>query len=196
MEFSEVVRRRRMVRSFEDRPVPREALERVLRDAQRGPSAGFSQGQAFVVLEDAVDRDRFWARVPASEGVRRAPVVVVVLSSKHAYLQRYALADKYGSGLDVETAWPVPYWDVDTGMAVMLLLLSAVDAGLGALFFGIFRDPDSVLADLGVPSEYHVVGAVTLGYPAAGERSQPSLKAGRKPAEEVVHFTRWRGAPR
>jgi nitroreductase len=191
MEFAEVVRRRRMVRSFDDRPAPRELVERVLRDAQRGPSAGFSQGQAFVVLEDATGRDRFWSRVPASEGVRRAPVVVVVLSSKQAYLQRYALPDKYGSGLDVETGWPVPYWDVDAGMAVMLLLLSAVEAGLGALFFGIFRDADRVLADLDVPPEYHAVGAVALGFPAAGEQSKPSLKAGRKPAEDVVHWGRW-----
>lgn len=191
MEFSEVVRRRHMVRSFEDRPVPRELVEQVLRDAQRGPSAGFSQGQAFVVLEYAEARDRFWARVPASEGVRRAPVVVVVLCSKQAYLQRYALPDKYGSGLDVETGWAVPYWDVDTGMAVMLSLLAAVEVGLGALFFGIFRDADRVLADLDVPPEYHAVGAVALGYPAAGERSQPSLKTGRKPVEEVVHWGRW-----
>jgi nitroreductase len=191
MEFSEVVRRRRMVRSFDGRPVPRETVEQVLRDGQRGPSAGFSQGQAFVVLEDAADRDRFWARVPASEGVRRAPVVVVVLTSKQAYLQRYALPDKYGAGLDVETGWPVPYWDVDTGMAVMLLLLSAVDAGLGALFFGIFRGADELLAELGVPPEYHAVGAVAMGFPAPGEQSQPSLKAGRKPAEDVVRWGHW-----
>jgi nitroreductase len=61
MEFQEVVRLRRMVRTFTDEPVPQAALDRILGNALRGPSAGFSQGQAFLVLTDAADRERFWA---------------------------------------------------------------------------------------------------------------------------------------
>lgn len=186
-----MVRRRRMVRSFDDRPVPRETVEHVLRHALRGPSAGWSQGQAFVVLEGAAQTERFWEAVPAQDGVRRAPVVVLALTSKEAYLHRYSLPDKTGSGLDVETGWPVPYWEVDAGMAVMLLLLAAVDAGLGALFLGIFRDEAALLRNLGVPDEYRPVGALALGYPAPGERSRPSWRGGRRPFEEVVHWGLW-----
>ena len=60
MEFSEVVRRRHMVREFTDEPVSPESLDRILRNAARGPSAGFSQGQAFLVLTGE-DLKRFWA---------------------------------------------------------------------------------------------------------------------------------------
>ena len=61
MEFRDVVRRRRMVRNYDpDRPVPPEVRERILEHAIRAPSAGFSQGWAFLVLEELADRDRFW----------------------------------------------------------------------------------------------------------------------------------------
>jgi nitroreductase len=58
MEFSEVVRRRRMVRHYSGRPLSPEAIERVLTSALRAPSAGFSQGWAFLALVDAADRTR------------------------------------------------------------------------------------------------------------------------------------------
>ena len=181
MEFADVVRRRRMVRTFDRRPVPRETLVRVLDTARRGPSAGWSQGYAFVVLEGP-DAAPFWD----------APVVVVPLAHKQAYLDRYAMPDKAGLGLDEEASWPVPYWDVDTAFATMLLLLAATDAGLGALFFGLFRGKEEALSSLGIPEGYRAIGAVALGYPAAGDRSRPSWKGGRRPFDEVVHFGHWR----
>ena len=61
MDFQEVVRRRRMVRTFTGEPVPKESLERILDNAVRGPSAGFSQGQSFLLLTEPADRERFWA---------------------------------------------------------------------------------------------------------------------------------------
>jgi nitroreductase len=196
MEFAEVVRRRRMVRSFDGRPVDRAIVEELLRTAQRGPSAGFSQGQAFVVLEGSAQTGPFWDLVadegwPHHEGVRRAPVVVVPLSSKQAYLDRYSMPDKVAFGLGEEAAWPVPYWDVDTGMAVTLLLLAAVDKGLGALFVGIFRGEEEVLRRLGVPSEWRPIGAVALGHPEPDTKSQPSRSGGRRPFDEAVHWGRW-----
>ncbi len=60
MEFQDVVRRRRMVREFTCDPVPQHSIDRILANAVRGPSAGFSQGQAFLVLT-ADDLPRFWA---------------------------------------------------------------------------------------------------------------------------------------
>ncbi|HEX2040153.1 MAG TPA: nitroreductase family protein [Acidimicrobiales bacterium] len=186
MEFADVVRRRRMVRRFDpSRPVPRELLVRVLDVARRAPSAGWSQGTELLVLEGA-DAAPLW----------EAPVVVVPLSHKQAYLDRYSLPDKAEAGMDREEAWPVPYWDVDAAFAAMLLLLAAVDEGLGALFFGLFRGKESVVAAAGVPAAYRPIGGVALGYPAPGERSRPSWTGGRRPFDDVVHFTRWRGAAR
>ncbi|MGH3206322.1 MAG: nitroreductase family protein, partial [Trebonia sp.] len=111
MEFQEVVRQRRMVRTFTDEPVPQAALDRILGNALRGPSAGFSQGQAFLVLTDAADRERFWgvAGAAIAPSAQTAPLVIVPMSCKRVYLDRYAQADKGWTDRD-EARWPVPFW--------------------------------------------------------------------------------------
>ena len=200
MEFAEVVRRRRMVRTFdESRPVPPAAVQRLLDHARRAPSAGFTQGWGFLVLTAPADRDLFWSSTtPGDEvptrwlaGMRRAPLIVVPHGNRDAYLDRYAEPDKGWTDRD-EARWPVPYWHVDAGFAALLMLLTAVDDGLGACFFGI---PPIRLgayrAAFGVPDSFTPVGAMTVGYPAPDRRS-PSLRRGRRPAEEVVHHGRWR----
>lgn len=199
MELSDAVRRRRMVRSFDGRPVDRRDLDRILADATRAPSAGFTQGSEFVVLEGPAQTGRFWDHtLPAPErdafrwpGLLRAPVVVLPLASRQAYLDRYREPDKAASGLADGDAWPVPYWDVDCGFATMALLLTAVDMGLGALFFGIFRGEDALLADLGVPGTHRPIGAVALGHPAGDDRPSASLARGRRPLDSVVHRGHW-----
>jgi nitroreductase len=193
VEFQDVVRRRRMVRSFEDRPIPGDVVERLLRNALRGPSAGFSQGLEFLVLNGCEETARYWdVSLPAEErrgfawpGLLRAPLLVVPFAHPDTYVERYAEPDKGGD----PAGWPVPYWHVDAAFATMLVLLTAVDAGLGALFFGVFR-PDAVRAAFGVPDGYLPVGAVAVGYPAP-DRPSPSLRRGHRPAGEVLHRRRW-----
>ena len=199
MEFSTVVRRRRMVRNYDpDRPVPPEVVDRLVEHAIRAPSAGFSQGWAFLLLETSEDRDRFWAATsPAGSGqgrwltgMKRAPLIVVPHANRSAYLDRYAEPDKGWTDRD-EARWPVPYWYVDTGFAALLMLLTAVDEGLGGCFFGIGPDRTGPFRDeFGVPAEFTPIGALTVGYPAPDHRS-PSLKRGRRPAEQVVHRGQW-----
>ena len=202
MEFSDVVRRRHMVRDYDpDRPVPLELRERLLEHAIRAPSAGFSQGWAFLVLESDQERDRFWTATTdagAPDGwltrMRRAPLLVVPLSHKAAYLERYAAPDKGWTDRD-EARWPVPYWDIDTGMAALLMLLTAVDEGLAACFFGI--PPDKLPAfrtAFGVPEEYTPIGCVSVGYAGIEDRRSPSLDRGRRGLDEVVHRGAWGGA--
>jgi nitroreductase len=170
--------------------------------AIRAPSAGFSQGWAFLVLDRPADVRRFWGATtpgdPADDtepspwlaGMRTAPVVVVPLASKAVYLDRYAEPDKGWSDRD-EARWPVPYWYVDTGMASLLMLLTAVDDGLAACFFGIPPERvDAFRAAFGVPDDHAPVGAVTLGHPAPDRRS-PSLRRGRRGLDEVVHRGHW-----
>jgi len=203
MEFAEVVRRRRMVRTYADRPVPPEVVDRIIKHGLRAPSAGFSQGWGFLVLTEPADRDRYWSATtggaagPARPGdwltrMRNAPVLIVCLANKSAYLERYAEPDKGWTDRS-EKHWPVPYWDIDAGFAALLMHLSAVDQGLGSCFFGL---PAETVADFkaafGVPEEYQPIETLTVGYRAPDKRS-PSLKRGRRPVDEVVHHGRWAG---
>jgi nitroreductase len=198
MDFQRVVDRRRMVRNYSSDAVDPRAVQRVLANALHAPSAGFSQGWAFLLLDTPCDVARFWSSTtppgdgddPWSEGMRRAPVVVVPLSHKQAYLDRYAAPDKGWTDRD-EAHWPVPYWHIDTGMATLLMLLTVTDEGLGACFFGIPPEQtDAFRAEFAVPSAYTPIGAVTIGHRAT-DRLSPSLQRGRRPAEDVVHRGGW-----
>ncbi len=197
MEFQDVVRKRKMVRSFEDRPIPRETVERIVANVQRAPSAGFSQGWGFLVLEGKEDTARYWdANWPKERradwgwpDLFNAPLLIVCLSNKRQYLARYAEPDKGWADMD-EKRWPVPYWDIDTGMAALLALLTAVDAGLGAVFFGGFDQP-TLRQTFGIPEEYTAVGVVAVGHAKTKDRPSPSLKRGHRAPADVVRRGRW-----
>jgi nitroreductase len=195
MEFQDVIRKRKMVRSFEDRPVEHAIVERMLANAQKAPSAGFSQGWGFLVLEGKEEANRYWDAIAGEAfagwpDIRNAPVIIVCLSNKMQYLRRYAMADKGWTDMD-EKRWPVPYWDIDTGMAALNILLSAVDAGLGAVFFGV-RDQARLRETFGIPDEYTAIGTIAIGHPKAKDRPSPSLKnVGRRDPSSVVHHGRW-----
>ena len=202
MEFDEVVRRRRMVRHYDpDRPIPPELVDKIVKHALRAPSAGFSQGWSFLVLTEQKDRDLYWASTtggtdePALRGewlerIRTAPLIIVCFSNKSVYLDRYAQADKGWTDRD-EAHWPVPYWDIDTGFAALLMHLTAVNDGLGSCFIGL---PVQTIRDFkdafGVPDEFTPIGTLTVGYRVADKRS-PSLKRGHRPIDDVVHHGRW-----
>ena len=193
MEFQEVVRLRRMVRTFTDKPVPQAALDRILGNALRGPSAGFSQGQAFLVLTDAADRERFWAVAGAAiaPSAQTAPLVIVPMSCKRVYLDRYAQEDKGWTDRD-EARWPVPFWHIDTGMAALLILQTAVDEGLGAVYFGIV--PAAVArfrSTFAVPDDHEPIGAIAIGYD--GETEKRDLRSKRRNLDDLVHYGRWKG---
>ena len=199
MEFTDVVRRRRMVRNYDpDRPVPAELVDRLLGHAVHAPSAGFSQGWAFLVLEDPADRDAFWRATTQADqgadswltGMRRAPLIIIPLANRDAYLDRYAEPDKGWTDRSVDR-WPVPYWDTDTAMAAMLLLLGAEDLGLGALFFGVPGERhDAVRAAHGIPDDRRIVGVVALGHEAERVSGSPGTRP-RRPLEEVLHVGRF-----
>jgi nitroreductase len=196
MEFAEVVRRRRMIRHYDDRPLDTDVVERIIATALRAPSAGFSQGWAFLVLTDPADRARFWPYVPTrveqTPTMQLAPLVVVPLAHKATYLERYAEPDK-GWEDRAEARWPAPYWYIDTGMAALLMLLAAVDEGLDACFFGIMPEHlDPFRAEFGVPAEYAPIGGITIGHRSPDTPPQPdAVAARRRGAEQVVHRGRW-----
>lgn len=199
MEFQDVVRTRKMVRNYTDEPVDPAVIDRCLRNAVRAPSAGFSQGWAFLVLDTPEDVRRYWEVTADFDnpdrwltGMMKAPVIVIPCSSKHAYVERYAEPDKGWTDRD-EARWPMPFWHMDAAMATMLILQTVVDEGLGALYFGIVPEADgAVRKAFGIPDDFDPIGAVTIGHPAAsvGAKGSPSRRK-RTPIDDVVHKGRW-----
>lgn len=193
-----------MVRAFTAEPLAPGVTERMLTAANRAPSAGFSQGYALLVLDQPDQLAPFWELALAPDdgdsaaaglsgaGLANAPLVVVPLSCKDVYLDRYARPDKGWSDRD-EARWPVPYWDIDTGFMALLMLLAAVDEGLGALFFGIVPAQIPRFRRLfGVPDAYQPIGAVAIGHPdPAADRGGSSRVIGRRRLDDLVHRGHW-----
>lgn len=189
-----------MVRSYAETPVDPGVVERAVRNATRAPSAGFSQGWAFLVLDSPGDVRRFWEATADDldtpdawlAGMMRAPVVILPCSSKAAYLQRYAEPDK-GWEDRAESRWPMPFWHMDAAMAALLILQTAVDEGLGSCFFGVPPERDRAVRDaFGIPDDFDPVGAVTIGHAAEepGAQGSPSRRR-RRPLDEVLHRGSW-----
>jgi nitroreductase len=193
MEFEQVVRQRRMVRNFKSDPVERRSIERILDLARRAPSAGFTQGQSFVVVTDPEIKlkiaelcgEKHYTQAGFHPFISGAPVLIVPCTSEAAYHRRYQEADKVQEdGSEIE--WPVPYWYMDIGCSVMTILLGVVDEGLAAGFAGT-HDLDGLRSLLGLSGEVTPVGVIPVGHPAPDKRS-PSLKRGRVPIEQVVKW--------
>jgi nitroreductase len=165
------------------------------------PSAGFSQGTEFLVLTEPDALGNFWRLnehpdfpTPEEHAAVRPPVVAVVLSNSDAYTDRYSAPDKIQFGLDQADNWPVPYWDVDAGMATMLILLSVVEEGLGAYFAGLVDDGRTTLDHFGVPSNFRSIGFVGFGHPAADDVASAGASAysrRRRPISVLLHRDRW-----
>lgn len=185
-----------MIRQYDpERPVPADVITTALRNAIRAPSAGFSQGWDFVVLTEPEERQAYWASTTDVdddmdswlEGMQTAPVLILCLSDEAAYLRRYAEPDKGWTDMD-EARWPVPYWDIDTGMAALMILLTAVDEGLGGCFFGAPPEThEDVFEAFAIPHDRNLVGVVSLGYPVPHAKSG-SLKRGLRGLDEVAHY--------
>jgi nitroreductase len=203
VEFAEVLKKRRMVRAYTDELVAPDVRERILAAANRAPSAGFSQGYALMTLEGRDQLGPFWELLaryhadqsnagPSFEPVTKAPLVVVPLSCKDIYLDRYARDDKGWTDRD-EARWPVPYWDIDTGFTALLMLLAAVDEGLGALFLGIPPVQIPEFRDLyGVPDTYLPIGAVAIGHPDRdSDQGGSSRVLKRRTLDDLVHRGHW-----
>ncbi len=188
-----------MVHVFEQRPVDRALVDDLLDIARRGPSAGFAQGTDFLVLDDHACLGRFWEltddprfRRGEDERTVAPPVVVLAFADPDRYLERYREPDKVAFGLEHADAWPVRFWDTDTAMACMLLLLAAVDAGLGGWLFGISHGLDEICRAFDVPADRNLIAAVGLGYAGLDENPRGSAYCrARRPLAEIVHRNGW-----
>jgi nitroreductase len=198
MEFREVVQKRRMVRHFQPEPIDRSVLERIATVSQRAPSAGFSQGQRVVVVTDADRRRRlaelageaFYTGQGFDPWISEAPALFVPCVSAKTYVDRYNEPDKRDPSASpgTEGDWDVPYWWMDIGCTVMLLLLAAVDEGLAAGFAG--GDVDGIREELGIPDDFTPVGVIPVGRPLPDKKS-PSLRRGWRGLDEFVRWESW-----
>lgn len=206
MELQDAIQHRRMVRSFEERPVEPSVLSRIVACTDRGPSAGNTRGTAWISLIGSDQTERYWKHATTPDwrqrsnrwpGLSRAPVILLSLCHPSAYVARYGEEDKAGSGLGpVEAgeggmaAWPVPYWFGDAAFETMLTLLAITDEGLGGCFLGNFRGEAALLGALGVPPGWRLFGAILAGHPDG--QDQPSPSVGRSvPPSRVLHAGRW-----
>ena len=199
MEFRDVVRHRRMVRRFDRRPVPADVIDRIVDVGRRAPSAGFSQGLELLVLDTPETIATFWetTRDPDfgwdDDDVVHGPTVLILpMPDARRYLDRYSQPDKIAFGMDEEANWPVRFWEIDAAMASMLILLAAVEEGLGGWFFGITHGERELLDRFGVPADLRPIGIIGLGYRADDEEPSGSwMKHRRRPLGEQLHRNGW-----
>jgi nitroreductase len=202
VEFRELLPRRRMVRHYGPDRVPLQTLQRIVSTVRRAPSAGYSQGQRLLVVTEEAGRAEV-ARILGGAGwttpegrepwLETAPVLVLVCTREDDYHERYRLPDKLQEGEEID--WPVPYWFVDAGAALMLLLLAAIDEALAAGVSGVPRDAAAELRSaFGIPDDVEIVALVTIGAPApdpgwsavTSRRTQP-----RRAPDQLVRWERW-----
>lgn len=170
MEVYEALNQRRSVRSYDSKPVPEEALNRVLEAGRTSPSACNYQPWHFIVVRDPEKRkalsDGRYAKF-----LTQSPVVIV------------GLGDKKTS----------PEWHVvDTTIALHQMVIAATAEGLGTCWIGSFYE-DRVKAALEVPERYEVVAMLAMGY----AKDKPGIKAdlrqskNRKDMKRIVSYDRY-----
>jgi FMN reductase [NAD(P)H] len=201
MELREILARRRMHRAFLCDPIAPEQIERVVSVIRRAPSGGFSQGGSIVVVTDGEKRAAiaraFGDEHYSNDGrnyIADAPVHLVISANESLYHARYTEADKLAATGGVEVTWPVPYWFVDAGALMMLVLAAAIDEGLASAFIG-HPEQKRIFDELvGLPEDVVPIGLALIGKPApdpTAERGTSRMRERRRPRAELVHWQRW-----
>ncbi|HUV57355.1 MAG TPA: nitroreductase family protein [Acidimicrobiales bacterium] len=171
-----------MVRSFDGTPIDRAWLDDICSQSLWAPTAGNSAGVrmhtfgADLVADYlALATDEQWrATSRRAPGLARAGGGVLVTSRPQDYFARYAERDKMSSGLDAQSAWPIPYWHTDAAMATMALLLLIEEAHWRATIWGNFRNDESVLAWANA-SEEQLFATVLIGRADGNDLTSGSL---------------------
>jgi nitroreductase len=198
MEFQEVVRRRRMIRRYQSDPLPEDAVERIVSAVLQGPSGGFAQGIDVIVITKPETRqsvvEALSDQPEPNSPLLAAPLQLIITVDEERYHRRYNEPDKLALTGGKEIGWPVPYWFIDAGAAMMLALLAAVDEGLAAGFYGHPDQEVRLQTILGMPASIVPIGVLALGYSAEEPLSaevRQRFRARRRPRSEAVHREQW-----
>ncbi len=170
MDVMEAIRKRRSVRSYQDKEVEQEKLNLILESARLAPSAKNFQEWRFIVIRDKKTRQKL---VPAANNqnfVGQAPVVIVCCSEMNDYVMRCG-----------QLAYPI-----DVAIAIDHMTLKATEEGLGTCWVGSFYE-DKVKEILSIPKEVRVVELLTLGYPIP----ESEKRKNRLPLKEIVMYEKW-----
>jgi nitroreductase len=183
MELREALSRRRMVRSFDGRPVDPDELGALCAEALRAPTAGNSAGVVMGVVAPGDVADFFevatdpqWRQhATRAPGLLRGGAVVICCSLPAAYVERYREPDKSSAGLADVDDWPVPYWHTDAAMATMALLLLVEERGWQAVMWGAFRHQREILSWARAPEGAELFASVIIGHADGQDRPSSSL---------------------
>jgi len=198
VELRDILARRRMHRAFLTDPIPQEQIDRIARVIFRAPSGGFSQGGSIVVVTDEAKRHEI-ARAFGDEHyntkgrnfVADAPVHMVISANESLYHARYNQPDKLAATGGVEVTWPVPYWFVDAGALMMLVLLAGIDEGLASAFIG-HPDQKRIFDELlGLPEDVVPIGLALFGKPGDAPLPGSRMKEARRSEDALIHRERW-----
>jgi len=170
MNVMEAIKKRCSVRSYQDRPVEEEKMDKVLEAARLAPSASNRQEWRFVVVQDRDTRQRLMKAAKNQIFVGEAPVVIACC----------AKADDH-----IMTCGQMCY-PIDVAIAIEHMVLEATEEGLGTCWIGAFYE-DQVKEILGIPQDVRAVELLALGYPA----KPPSTHKDRLSIEEIVMYERW-----
>jgi nitroreductase len=187
-----------MHRAFDPEPLPPEQIDRIVSVIRRAPSGGFSQGGSIVVVTDEAKRRAIAAAFEEDEYghpfVSAAPVHLIISANESLYHARYNEPDKLEQTGGTEITWPVPYWFVDAGALMMLVLAAAIDEGLATAFIG-HPDQKRIFDELlGLPEKVVPIGLALIGKPApdpTAERGTSRMRERRRPLDDLVHRERW-----
>jgi nitroreductase len=170
MTVYEAVRKRFSVRSYLDKAVEEDKLQRVLEAARMAPSGNNNQPWKFVVVRDPQLRARLAEAAAGQKFVAQAPVVIVACATRP----------------DPIMMCDVPAYAVNVAIAIDHMTLQAAEEGLGTCWIGAFSQ-QAVKDVLGIPEDAKVVELLPLGYPAT---PPPDAKS-RKPLAEIVAYDGW-----
>ena len=174
MDFDEVVKKRKMIREYQqNRQVSTDIINKLLKNAHRSPSAGHTQVQEFIIVIDPITKRKLCQASLGQSQVEDALVLIVVCSNTSRSVNRYK---KRGTEF---------YSVIDGAFASMIILLSAVNAGIGASFVGAFED-NKVTKILGLPVHVRPIGIIALGYPA-----EKPERFERIELNNLVHYERY-----
>jgi nitroreductase len=187
-----------MHRAFLPDPLPREQIERIANVIRHAPSGGFSQGGSIVVVTDEERRQAiaraFGDEHYSTEGrnfIADAPVHMVISANESLYHARYNEADKLNATGGVEVTWPVPYWFVDAGALMMLVLEAAIDEGLASAFIG-HPDQKRIFDELlGLPEDVVPIGLALIGKPGEQPEVGSRLRSRRRDLGDLIHWEHW-----
>ena len=169
MDIIDAIKERRSVRSYTDKPVEREKIDRLLEAARLAPSASNRQEWRFVVVTDQERRTQLVEAANNQKFVGQAPVVIAACAESDGHVMRCGQ----------------PCYPIDVAIAIDHMTLQAAAEGLGTCWIGAFYE-EPARKILGIPEKIRVVELLTVGYPADKPRQRKRL-----PLKELVHWETW-----